>query len=111
MSRVPKATFAIPVTGYASINLPHGTTPTSIEDGDIWTTTAGLFARINGSTIGPYAPSSGGFPLTDGDKGDITVSGSGATWSIDNGVVDIANLSATGTPSATTYLRGDNTWA
>jgi hypothetical protein len=49
--------------------------------------------------------------LTDGDKGDITVSGSGSTWSIDNGVVDIANLSATGTPSATTYLRGDNTWA
>jgi hypothetical protein len=49
--------------------------------------------------------------LTDGDKGDITVSGSGSTWSIDNGVVDIANLSATGTPSSTTYLRGDNTWA
>jgi hypothetical protein len=25
--------------------------------------------------------------------------------------VDISNLTATGTPSATTYLRGDNTWA
>jgi len=49
--------------------------------------------------------------VTDGDKGDITVSASGATWSIDNGVVDIANLSATGTPSSSTYLRGDNTWA
>jgi len=49
--------------------------------------------------------------VADGDKGDITVSGSGATWTIDNGVIDIANLSATGTPSSTTYLRGDNTWA
>jgi hypothetical protein len=49
--------------------------------------------------------------VADGDKGDITVSGSGATWTIDNGVIDIANLSATGTPSSSTYLRGDNTWA
>jgi len=49
--------------------------------------------------------------LSDGDKGDITVSSSGSVWSIDNGVIDIANLSATGTPSSSTYLRGDNTWA
>lgn len=49
--------------------------------------------------------------IADGDKGDIIVSDSGSTWSIDNGVIDIANLSATGTPSSSTYLRGDNTWA
>lgn len=53
----------------------------------------------------------GGGGISDGDKGDITVSGGGTVWNIDAGVVGITELSATGTPSATTFLRGDNTWA
>lgn len=44
--------------------------------------------------------------------GDVTGSGTGSfATTIANGAVDIAMLSATGTPSASTYLRGDNTWA
>jgi hypothetical protein len=41
--------------------------------------------------------------------GDVTSVGNSTT--ISAGAVDIAMLSATGTPSGSTYLRGDNTWA
>lgn len=40
-------------TGGAGLNLPHGAAPTSPVNGDMWTTTAGLFVRINGATVGP----------------------------------------------------------
>jgi hypothetical protein len=35
----------------AGFNLPHGAAPTSPVNGDLWTTTSGLFVRINGSTV------------------------------------------------------------
>ena len=45
-------------------------------------------------------------------SGAVTGSGTTAiTTTLANGVVGLANLSATGTKNSTTYLRGDNTWA
>jgi hypothetical protein len=38
------------VTASAGFNVPHGTAPTSPVNGDIWTTTGGLFMRQNGTT-------------------------------------------------------------
>ena len=42
-------------TASAFLRLPHGTAPTTPTNGDVWTTTSGLFARINGGTQ-QYAP-------------------------------------------------------
>jgi hypothetical protein len=42
-------------TALAPMRIPHGTAPTSPVDGDMWTTTAGLFIRINGATVGPLS--------------------------------------------------------
>lgn len=42
-------------TAISSMRVPHGAAPTSPVDGDIWTTTAGLYVRINGVTVGPLS--------------------------------------------------------
>lgn len=59
--------------GYASYRAPHGAAPTTnLTNGDIWTTTAGIYARINGATIGPLVA-----PTTNPIKGAAycTISG------------------------------------
>ena len=45
-----KVTVIATSTTSAGLNIPHGTAPTSPANGDVWTTTTGFFARINGAT-------------------------------------------------------------
>jgi hypothetical protein len=104
--------------------------------GDVAPITLGTALSMSGTTLNAAG-------VSDGDKGDITVSASGATWTIDNEAVSYAKIqnvaantflanatgspatvqeiatsriplfasAITGTPSGSTYLRGDGTWA
>ena len=55
VSSTTNLNLAAGTTGVSSLRIPHGSAPTSPVNGDMWTTTAGLFIRINGATVGPLS--------------------------------------------------------
>src|SRR5687768_9165368 len=68
------------VADAAPLNIPHGVAPSAPPDGDVWTTSTGLFVRISGVTqgpivggavIGPDASTDGGFAKFDGTTGKL----------------------------------------
>jgi hypothetical protein len=50
VTQTGKLNLPASVSGAASINVPHGAAPSAPVNGDIWTTTASVFAMINGAT-------------------------------------------------------------
>ena len=70
--------------------------PGTPADGTLWlnTTSGEVKVRSAGATV-----TVGGGGVSDGDKGDITVSGAGTAWSIDAGAVTLAKLADIATDS------------
>ena len=72
------------------VQFPHTTAPSTPADGEVWTTTAGMYVRVNGTTVGPLSATTG------------TVTGTGvanrvAYWSGTSALTSSASLTYDGT--------------
>ncbi len=85
-------TFAKPavLTGQAS-------DPASPVNGTIWHNATSGEVKVRAGGVSLVVGAGGG--ITDGDKGDITVSGGGAAWAIDAGAVTLAKMAGIATDS------------
>ena len=74
----------------------HNTNTTTSRTVTLVNDVGGTSRTIAVFTLAPlatwYSDTAATTAIADGDKGDITVSGSGATWTIDNGVVTTAKI-------------------
>jgi hypothetical protein len=75
---------------------------------DATTSVAGLMSTGDKTKIDGVATSANNYTHPN-HSGDVVSTNDGAT-TIQVGAVDLAMLSATGTASSTTFLRGDNAW-
>lgn len=93
-------------TGNAGLTLPHGAAPTAPVNGDLWTTTVGLYARINGSTVGPFGASGSG--LSGMTSGQLAVAGSATTITSS---IALPLAATNGGTAQSTWTQGDLLYA
>lgn len=110
-------TFPAATTSIPSINMPHGTAPTSPTNGDVWTTSSGLFVRVNGATVQASAV---GHTHTASQISDSTAAGQSMLTAADaaaqTALLDAVTSGAKGLAPAsgggtTNFLRADGSWA
>jgi hypothetical protein len=105
-------------TSASSFRAPHGTAPSSPTDGDIWTTTAGLYVRINGSTVGPLSSGGSLTYATTSELANVTAAAedAGASTTVARGdhkhdisvATAIALTGSAGTGSSSSVARADH---
>lgn len=86
----------------ASANVPQGVAPTSPNNGDVWVTSAGMFLRASGSTIGPFGSGSASVSGTTGQVPKFT-----SASAVGNGIMADNGSSitiATGAANAQTLI-------
>ena len=92
-------TFTAGTTGAASLNIPPGVAPSAPVNGDVWETTAGVFARVNGSNVN----------LGTGSGGVSTISGA-CTGTASGGNIALTCPSLAAVGSSNTFTA-TNTFA
>lgn len=97
-----KATTVASTTLNAGFNLPQGSAPSTPTNGDMWATSAGVFAQINGSTVGPFGTGIvGTLAVTSGGTGVGTFTANLPI--IGNGTSALAQGTVTSTNGATLF--------
>jgi hypothetical protein len=81
----------------AGFTIPPGAPPNTPINGNMWLTSSGLYAYINGATVGPFAPSSSSAFVATAPLAVVVASGV-VTYSMTNGT-SVANP-GTGTPES-----------
>lgn len=107
-----KQTFFTSTTSAAAINIPEGSVPSAPVNGDMWTTTAGLFVQIGGATVGPL--STGGVGCTVSGTVNQMISNNGssgcqtstATLTTAGAIAGVTSFSATGVTSSGAITAG-----
>ena len=113
------ATFTGPVitvasaAGAAGFRVPHGAAPTTPANGDLWTTTGGLFAHINTATVqfAPLAsPALTGTPTAPTAAADTNTTQIATTaYVVGQSYAKLASPTFTGVPAAPTAAASTNT--
>jgi len=98
--------FRNSTTTLSSVNLPHGTAPTTPNNGDVWTTTSAPFARINGTTrqLAFQNNTNASIAMTFDGGAKLTSGAGGATLNLQAGGVDLTSNCANMTDYAGTSV-------